>query len=111
MQGMAAGMGNCIQGLGSVFAGLGYFAQGDFTDAAKAWGVTAGDSVTLKAIYAELTTPVVGSNVSAYDQGTVAGRRICQYAAIPAATKALGTALKSAPAKLPALAKTPALGE
>ncbi len=36
LQGMASGMGNCIQGLGNLFAGLGYFAEGDFTDAANA---------------------------------------------------------------------------
>ncbi len=71
--------------------------------------MTPGDSVTLKAIAAELTTPVVGSNISAYDQGVVAGRRICSYVLIPGATKAAGAVLKgrappppvSAPAKIP----------
>jgi hypothetical protein len=112
LQGMASGMGNCIQGLGNLFAGLGYFAEGDFTDAANAWGVTPGDSVTLKAIAAELTTPVVGSNVSAYDQGVVAGRRICTYAVIPGATKAVGSALKgrAPPPPVSAAAKTPISG-
>jgi hypothetical protein len=114
LQGMASGMGNCIQGLGNLFAGLGYFAEGDFTDAATAWGVTPGDSITLKAIAAELTTPVVGSNISAYDQGVVAGRRICSYVIIPGATKAAGAALKGRapppPASVPA-AKIPISGD
>jgi hypothetical protein len=111
LQGMAAGVGNCIQGVGSKIAGLGYFAQGDFVDAAKAWGVTPGDSVTLKAIAAELTTLVVGSNVTAYDQGVAAGRRICTYVLIPGATKAAGAALKGrAPPPVSASAKTPIQG-
>jgi hypothetical protein len=111
LQGMAAGVGNCIQGLGTAIAGLGYFAQGDFVDAAKAWGVTPGDSVTLKAIAAELTTPVVGSNVTPYDQGVAAGRRICTYVLIPGATKAAGAALKGrAPPPVSASAKTPIQG-
>jgi hypothetical protein len=110
LQGMAAGMGNCIQGIGSLISGLGYFAQGDFVNAAKSWGVTPGDSVTLKAIAAELTTPVVGSNVTSYDQGVAAGRRICSYVLVPGAAKAAGTAIKGAGAAAGASAKTPIQG-
>ncbi len=108
MQGMAAGMGNCIQGLGGV---LPAWMRGRYPTLQKPGDITAGDSVTLKASV-ELTTPIVGSSVTAYDQGTVAGRRVCaQYAAVPAATKVLGPALKSAATKTgTALAKTPLSG-
>ena len=100
LQGVVAGFGSCIQGIGngigSLMAGAGFFAQGDFVDAATAWGLSPGQSVVLKAMYAEMTTPVVGQNVSPYEQGMTAGRRLCAYAAIPGAAKAVGTVVEGA---------------
>jgi hypothetical protein len=94
IQGMAAGVAGCIKGFGDLLAGAGFFAQGDFVHAAQSWGLSPGQSVTLKAIYSELTTPVVGSNVTPYQQGVTAGRRICSYAVVPAVAKGVlkGTA-------------------
>jgi hypothetical protein len=96
LQGMVAGFGSCFKGVGDLIAGAGFFAQGDFVNAAKAWGLSPGQSVTLKAMYAELTAPVIGQNSSPYESGMTAGRRLCQYAAIPGAAKAAGTVLKGA---------------
>ena len=96
LQGVVAGFGNCFQGVGSLLAGAGFFAQGDFVDAAKAWGLEPGQSVTLKTMYAELTAPSVGQGVTPYEAGMTAGRRLCQYAVIPGATKAAGTLTKGA---------------
>ena len=94
IQGMAAGVAGCVKGFGDLLAGAGFFAQGDFVHAAQSWGLSPGQSVTLKAIYSELTTPVVGSNVTPYQQGVTAGRRICSYAVAPAVAKGVlkGTA-------------------
>jgi hypothetical protein len=95
LQGVVDGFGGCLQGLGngigSLMAGAGFFAQGDFVDAAKAWGLSPGQSIVLKGMYAEMTTPVVGQNISPYQQGVTAGRRLCAYAAIPGTVKAIGT--------------------
>ncbi len=96
LQGIVAGFGNCAQGIGSLAAGAGFFAQGDFVNAAKAWGLEPGQSITLKTMYAELTTPSVGQGVTPYEAGVTAGRRLCQYAVIPGATKAVGTLAKGA---------------
>ena len=100
LRGVVDGFGGCIQGLGngigSLMAGAGFFAQGDFVNAAKAWGLSPGQSIVLKGMYAEMTTPVVGQNVSPYQQGVTAGRRLCAYAAIPGAVKGLGTLAKGA---------------
>jgi len=95
LQGVVDGFGGCLQGLGngigSLMAGAGFFAQGDFVNAAKAWGLSPGQSIALKGMYAEMTTPVVGQNISPYQQGVTAGRRLCAYAAIPGTVKAIGT--------------------
>jgi hypothetical protein len=96
LQGVVAGFGDCFKSFGSLIAGAGFFAKGDFVDAAKAWGLSPGQSIMLKTMYAELTTPVVGQNVSPYQQGVTAGRRLCQYAVVPGATKAVGTVVKGA---------------
>jgi len=100
LRGVVDGFGGCIQGLGngigSLMAGAGFFAQGDFVNAAKAWGLSPGQSIVLKGMYAEMTTPVVGQNISPYQQGVTAGRRLCAYAAIPGAVKGLGTLAKGA---------------
>jgi hypothetical protein len=94
LQGMMAGLGGCVQGFGSLIAGAGYFAQGDFVHAAQAWGVTPGESMTLKTIYAEMTAPVIGSGSDPYTSGVTAGRRLCAYGLVPGVAKAAGTALK-----------------
>ena len=94
LQGMAAGLGVCVQGLGSIMAGAGYFMSGNFVKAQELWGLTPGQSILLKTLYQEMTTKVVGQNISPYEQGLVAGRRICQYALIPEATKGVGGAIK-----------------
>jgi hypothetical protein len=95
LRGVVDGFGGCLQGLGngigSLMAGAGFFAQGDFVNAAKAWGLSPGQSIVLKGMYAEMTTPVVGQNISPYQQGVTAGRRLCAYAAIPGTVKAIGT--------------------
>ncbi len=95
LHGVVDGFGGCLQGLGngigSLMAGAGFFAQGDFVNAAKAWGLSPGQSIVLKGMYAEMTTPVVGQNISPYQQGVTAGRRLCAYAAIPGTVKAIGT--------------------
>ncbi len=96
LQGVAAGFGSCFKGFGDLAAGAGFFAQGDFVDAAKAWGLSPGQSVLLKTMYAELTAPVVGQGVTPYEAGMTAGRRLCQYAVVPGAAKAAGTVLKGA---------------
>ena len=59
-------------------------------------GLEPGQSITLKTMYAELTTPSVGQGVTPYEAGVTAGRRLCQYAVIPGATKAVGTLAKGA---------------
>jgi hypothetical protein len=94
LHGVIDGFGNCFKGMGSLLAGAGYFAQGDFQNAATAWGLEPGQSVVLKTMYSELTTPSVGSNVSPYDAGVTAGRRLCAYAVVPGVTKAAGTLIK-----------------
>ena len=95
LHGVVDGFGGCLQGLGngigSLMAGAGFFAQGDFVNAAKAWGLSPGQSIVLKGMYAEMTTPVVGQSISPYQQGVTAGERLCAYAAIPGAVKGLGT--------------------
>ena len=96
LHGVIDGFGNCLKSMGSLLAGAGYFAQGDFQNAATAWGLAPGQSIFLKTMYSELTTPSVGSNVSPYDAGVTAGRRLCAYAVIPGVTKAAGTVLKGA---------------
>jgi hypothetical protein len=96
LQGVVAGFGNCFKSFGSLIAGAGFFAKGDFVDAAKAWGLSPGQSIMLKTMYSELTTPVVGQNVSPYEQGVTAGRRLCAYAVVPGVTKAVGTLAKGA---------------
>lgn len=96
LQGVVGGFGNCFKGFGDLAAGAGFFAKGDFVDAAKAWGLSPGQSVTLKTMYAELTTPSVGQGVTPYQAGMTAGRRLCAYAVVPGAAKAAGTVLKGA---------------
>jgi hypothetical protein len=100
LHGVVDGFGNCVQGIGkgigSLMAGAGFFAQGDFVNAANTWELSPGQSVVLKTMYAEMTTPVVGQNISPYEQGVTAGRRLCAYAAVPGVAKVAGTALKGA---------------
>jgi len=96
--GLLGGLNNCAQGIGSIMGGIGYFMEGDFTDAATMWGLEPGQSVMLKTISAEMSTPVVGSSVTPYQQGVAAGQRICSYILIPAAGKAVGSALGGKPA-------------
>jgi hypothetical protein len=96
LHGVLDGFGNCFKSMGSLLAGAGYFAQGDFQNAATAWGLAPGQSIFLKTMYSELTTPSIGSNVSPYDAGVTAGRRLCAYAVIPGVTKAAGTLIKGA---------------
>jgi len=108
LHGLIDGMGDGFKGFGDLTVGAAFFAKGitglatgqglggdDFTNAAKAWGLTPGQSITLKGIAAELNTPVVGSNISAYDQGRTGGRRILSYAVAPAALEAGGSLLGS----------------
>jgi hypothetical protein len=94
------GFGGCLQGLGkgigSLMVGAGFFAPGDFVNAAKAWGLSPGQSIVLKGMAAEMNTPVVGQNISPYQQGVTAGRRLCAYAAIPGTVKAISTVAKGA---------------
>ena len=99
--GLVAGMLDCpkgvAQGLGTIVAGAGYFGQGDFVNAAQTWGLAPGQSVALKVIYAELTTPqvnVVSNGSTSYSQGVIAGRRICGYVIVPAGIKTVGNVLK-----------------
>jgi hypothetical protein len=107
IRGLVDGFGGCIKSFGDLVAGASAFAQGDFVNAARLWGLTPGQSVALKLIASELTTPVVGQNVSAYDQGVTAGRRICSYGVVPGVVKAAGTALKGG---IPAAAAKPLTG-
>jgi hypothetical protein len=107
IRGVIDGFGGCIKSFGDLVAGAGAFAQGDFVNAARLWGLTPGQSVTLKLIASELSTQVVGQNVSAYDQGLTAGRRICSYGVVPGVVKAAGTALKGG---IPAAAAKPLSG-
>jgi len=108
LRGLIDGMGDGFKGFGNVALGAAFFAKGmtglqtgqglggdDFVNAAKAWGLTPGESVVLKGLAAELNKPVVGSNVSAYDQGRTGGQRILNYAVAPAALEAAGPALGS----------------
>jgi hypothetical protein len=99
--GLVAGMLDCpkgvAQGLGTIVAGAGYFGQGDFANAAQTWGLAPGQSVALKVIYAELTTPqinVVSNGSTSYSQGVIAGRRICGYVIVPSGIKTVGNVLK-----------------
>lgn len=94
IRGLVDGFGGCIKSFGDLLAGASAFAQGDFVNAARLWGLTPGQSVTLKLISTELSTQVIGQNVSAYDQGLTAGRRICSYGVVPGVAKAAGTVLK-----------------
>jgi hypothetical protein len=108
VRGLIDGMGDGFKGFGNVALGAAFFAKGmtglqtgqglggdDFVNAAKAWGLTPGESIVLKGLAAELNKPVVGSNVSAYDQGRTGGQRILNYAVAPAALEAAGPALGS----------------
>jgi uncharacterized protein len=95
-RGFAVGMGDCFTGFVDLFAATGLMAKGDFVNAAKLLGVEPGKSLVLKSIWQELVaTKLVGKDVSYYDQGRAAGRRICTYALVPGALKvrkALATA-------------------
>jgi len=98
LQGMVDGLGNCVQGFMGIISGAGFFLKGDFQQAAQLWGVEPGQSVVLKSIFSQLqefTTPIVGSNVSAYQQGVVGGRRICSYVLVPAVRKGVASAVKN----------------
>jgi hypothetical protein len=108
LHGLIDGMGDGFKGFGNLALGAAFFAKGmtglqtgqglggdDFVNAAKAWGLTPGDSIVLKGLAAELNKPVVGSNVSAYDQGRTGGQRILNYAVAPAALEAAGPVLGS----------------
>ena len=100
LQGLVDGIGSCLQnlqnGMVNLMAGAGYFAQGNFVQAAQAWGLQPGQSLVLQSLYTEMTTPQVSvvSNVSDYQRGLAGGKRLCSYVLIPAATKAIGSALK-----------------
>ncbi|MGD0346813.1 MAG: hypothetical protein ABSA85_08655 [Terracidiphilus sp.] len=104
LQGLVDGIGSCLQnlqgGLVNLAAGAGYFAQGNFVQAAQAWGLQPGQSLVLQSLYTEMTTPQVGvvNSVSDYQRGLAGGQRLCNYVLIPAATKAVGSALKGKPA-------------
>ncbi|MDR3755063.1 MAG: hypothetical protein P4K78_14705 [Terracidiphilus sp.] len=106
VRGLIDGMGDGFKGFGNLALGAAFFAKGmtalqmgqglsgnDFVNASKAWGLTPGDSIVLKGLAAEMNQQVVGSNVSAYDQGRTGGRRILNYAVAPAALEAAGPVL------------------
>lgn len=100
LSGVVDGIGSCIQSIPanllSLLAGAGYFAQGDFIHAAQMWGVQPGQSMYLKSIYTEMTTPQVGvvNSVSDYQRGVAGGKRLCKYLLIPAAKQAVKSTLK-----------------
>ncbi|MGB6857082.1 MAG: hypothetical protein WBE03_09380, partial [Terracidiphilus sp.] len=100
LQGLVAGIGSCLQnlqgGLVNLATGAGYFAQGNFVQAAQAWGLQPGESMVLQGLYKDMTTPQVGvvNKVSDYQRGLAGGQRLCKYVLIPAATKAIGSAIK-----------------
>ena len=96
IQGFVDGIGACVQGIGNLFAGAGYFMTGNFVKAQELLGLSPGQSIILKTLYAEMTTPQINviSNNSPYQVGLTGGRRLCAYGAVPGLTKAAGTALK-----------------
>lgn len=96
LSGVVAGIGDCVQGNVNAIAGAGYFFMGDFVNAAKMWGLQPGQSVFLSTLYKELTTPTIGQNVTTFQRCQTQARRICSYVAVPAITKAAGSALKGA---------------
>jgi hypothetical protein len=95
VNGLTDGLGDCIKSFGDLLVGAAYFAEGDFVNAARVWGLTPGQSVTLKTIAMELSQQVVGKGVTPYLQGRIAGRRICNYVLVPPLAKAGGNALRS----------------
>ena len=99
LAGVVAGVGECVQGNVNAIAGAGYFFMGDFVNAAKMWGLQPGQSVFLSTLYKELTTPTIGQNVTLFQRCQTQARRVCAYVVVPAATHAVGSALKGAASK------------
>jgi hypothetical protein len=88
LRGLAQGFGDCGKMGQDLLAAAGAFARGDFVTSAQILGLQPGESVTLRALAAELSTNNLG--LSPFDAGRLAGRRICSYAVVPAGAKALG---------------------
>jgi len=87
-RGLADGIGGCVKGFADLLAGADSFLNRDFVNAAKLWGLSPGQSMTLKMIFQEAQTQVIGKGVSAYEAGNIAGRRLCAYGIVPGLTKA-----------------------
>jgi len=101
LMGIVDGLGDCLKNLQTsmlgLMAGAGYFAQGDFVQASQMWGLQPGQSIYLKAIWADLNTPIISTStnkVTAYSRGVIDGKRICQYILLPAAKQIAKSALK-----------------
>jgi hypothetical protein len=108
--GMMVGIANCLQSFPMLGQGMGYFMVGQFDNAAKMWGIEPGQSMLLK----DLATPLTGSNVTPYQQGVIAGQRICGYSTTHFALKGLGYTWKglTAGGDVPTLGKLkPGAGE
>ena len=89
--GMMVGISSCIQSFPMLGQGMGYFLVGQFDNAAKMWGIEPGQSMLLK----DLTTPVTGGNMTPYQQGVLAGQRICGLITTHFALKGTGYVLKN----------------
>lgn len=89
--GMMVGISNCVQSFPMLGKGMGYFLVGQFDNAAAMWGIEPGQSMTLK----DLSTPITGSNVTPFQQGVIAGQRICGYTAMHVAIKGTGYVAKA----------------
>jgi hypothetical protein len=61
-------------------------ARGDFVTASQLLGLQPGQSITLRTIFQEAQTNVIG--ISPFEAGRIAGRRICSYALVPGVAKA-----------------------
>lgn len=78
LKGLAAGIGQCVQGWIDLLGAAAQMASGDFEGAARTLGLQPGQSVMLKTVYQELVqTKSVGG--SPYELGLTAGRRVCAY--------------------------------
>jgi hypothetical protein len=107
--GMMVGISSCIQSFPMLGQGMGYFLVGQFDNAAKMWGIEPGQSMLLK----DLTTPRTDSNMTPYQQGVIAGQRICGLITTHFALKGTGYVLKNlSGGDIPQLTKnTPGAGE
>ena len=89
LRGFADGLSDCFKGFMDLAAAVAMIAQGHSQDAATILGVKPGQDPILQMIAQEIfNTKVVGSGVSAYQQGRVAGRRVCAYGLVPGVAKA-----------------------